>query len=134
MKKRSLCTVLLIVLCMVLLLSACGRKGTKNDPAAPAFDMKSYEGVYAEEIARRGILELTATDANSAAIAIEWPSSAFQTSYWTMTGSYDADKNAIVYSDATLTEASFDEAGNKTENVVYTNGSGSFSLDNRKLG
>ena len=133
MKKKSLCTVLLIILCMVLLLSACGRKSTKADPAAPAFDLKSYEGVYAEEIARRGILELTATDATSAEIAIEWPSSASQTSYWKMTGTYDADKNAIVYSDATLTEASFDETGKKTENVVYTDGSGSFSLDSRKL-
>ena len=134
MKRKTFCAVLLVVLCAVVLFSACGKRSASNsDPAAAAFDMKNYEGVYAEEVARRGILELTATDANSAEIAIEWPSSSYQVSNWKMSGTYDADKNAIVYSNATLTETVVDSQGSETENVVYTDGSGSFALDNKKL-
>ncbi|MBR4549869.1 MAG: hypothetical protein IKO83_08150 [Oscillospiraceae bacterium] len=134
MKRKAIPVMLLALLCVALLFSACGKKSAANtDPTAPVFDLKSYEGVYAEEIARRGILELTATGETTAAIAIEWPSSAAQTSYWKMTGTYDAEKNALVYSDATLTEVTVDAQGAKTENVVYTDGSGSFELGGKKL-
>lgn len=134
MKKKSLLMVLLVLLCAALLFSACGRKAASSaDPTAPAFDMKSFEGVYAEEVARRGVLQLTATDATSADIAIDWPTSSLQSSSWKMSGTYDANQNAIVYSGAVLTETTTDAQGNMSENVVYTDGSGSFSLDNRKL-
>ena len=132
MKRKSLYLVLLVVLCAALVLSACGKKADKANPNA-AVDLKNFEGVYAEEIARRGILQLTATDANTASIVIDWPSSAFQTSHWELNGTYDAAKNAIVYRDATLVEQTFDEQGNETDAVAYTDGTGSFSLDNGKL-
>ncbi len=130
-RKRILCLVLSLV-CVVTLLAGCG--STKPESAQEdGFNMKSLEGVYTEEIAHRGTIVLTAVDEQTAAITIDWPGSAATRGSWDLTGRYDAERQAIVYNDAIYIEKTFNEQGAESDKVVYTRGSGLFTLDRGKL-
>ena len=130
-RKRILCLVLCLV-SVVTLLAGCG--STKPAPAQEdGFNMKSLEGVYTEEIAHRGTIVLTAVDEQTAAITVDWPGSAATRGSWDMTGRYDAEKQAVVYDDAIYIEKTFNEQGAENDKVVYTRGSGVFTLDRGKL-
>ena len=130
-RKRILCLVLSLV-CVVTLLAGCG--STKPESAQEdGFNMKSLEGVYTEEIAHRGTIVLTAVDEQTAAITIDWPGSAATRGSWDLTGTYDAERQAIVYKDAIYIEKTFNEQGAESDKVVYTRGSGVFTLDRGKL-
>lgn len=134
-RKRILCLILCL-LSLATLLGGCGSQ--KPQPAEPdkeavGFSMKSLEGVYTEEIAHRGVLTLTAEDDETAVISVVWPGSAAVKGQWDMSGRYDAEKQAVVYSDAVYVEKTFDENGGETDKVVYTRGSGFFTLDKGKL-
>ena len=72
MKRKSLFVVLALALCLVLLLSGCGNPFKKKAPDKnlPTVNLKDLEGVYSEVIAKRGVLQFTARDENSASIVI----------------------------------------------------------------
>lgn len=131
-RKRVLCLVLCLV-CVVTLLAGCGSAKKKPAEETDGFNMKSLEGLYTEEIAHRGTILLTAVDEQTAAIIVDWPGSAFSRGCWDMTGRYDAEKQAIVYDDAIYIEKTFNEQGVENDKVVYTRGSGVFTLDRGKL-
>ncbi len=144
MKKKKFVLSLICVLCLALLLSACGLPsfGKKkadietDEPesnAGTSIDMTMLEGIYKESVAQRGSLSLTATDAQTASIVIDWPGSATETAHWEMTGTYDSAKQAIVYRDAVLTEQTFDASGAHTDRQVSTGGTGSFALSGSSL-
>ena len=125
-RKRVLCLVLCLV-CVVTLLAGCGSAKKKPAEETEGFNMKSLEGLYTEEIAHRGTILLTAIDEQTAAITVDWPGSASTRGSWDLTGRYDAEKQAIVYNDAIYIE------GAESDKVVYTRGSGVFTLDRGKL-
>ena len=142
MKNKSLSLILLCTLCLTMLLSACGlpsfgRKAsvdTNNTVVVDSsFNMADLEGVYAESIAHRGVLRLVASDSQTASIVIDWPGSAFESAHWEMSGTYDAEKNAIVYNNAVMTEQTFDEQGAQSDRQVSSNGTGSFAVSGKNL-
>ena len=141
LKKRSL-FLTSIILCLVLMLSACtlpfgiGKKADiENDTATVESDvnMKDLEGVYTEQLAHRGVLRLTAKDAQSASIVIDWPGSLAENAHWEMTGTYDPARQAIVYNDAVLTEQTFADNGSQSDRQVSSNGTGKFVISGTSL-
>ncbi len=149
MKKKTLFLTVISTLCLVMLLSACGlpflsKKGdatidTATDTEATSvtvedmFNMADLEGVYSEALAHRGVLTLRAADAQTAKIVIDWPSSAYETAHWEMTGTYDSEKEAVVYSDAVMTEQTFDQQGVQSDRQVSSNGTGTFAISGQNL-
>ena len=135
MKRKSLFVVLALALCLVLLLSGCSNPFKKKAPDKnlPTVNLKDLEGVYSEILAKRGVLQFTARDENSANIVINWPGSYNERAHWEMTGTYDAEKQAIVYSNAQLIEQTFADDGTQSDRQVSTNGTGSFRIDGTSL-
>ena len=135
MKRKSLFAVLALALCLVLLLSGCNNPLKKKAPEKnePAVNLMDLEGVYSESLSRRGVLQFTAKNADSANIVINWPGSSNERAHWEMTGTYDAEKQAIVYSDAKLIEQTFADDGTQSDRQVSTNGTGSFKIQDKSL-
>ena len=134
MKNKSLLFALLLLLCVSVLLCACGKKSAdKGQGAQTEIDMKTLEGVYSEVQAHRGVLQLSARDAKTVDVVINWPGSAFENAHWEMSGTYDPEKQAIVYSDATLIEQTFDEQGTQSDRQISSNGTGNFAISGSNL-
>ena len=149
MKKKSLYLVILSTLCLVFLLSACGmpgflqnlkigKKGADIDTdstvtVTSTVNMMELEGVYSEQLAHRGTLRLTAQDSQSASIVIDWPGSANENAHWEMTGTYDAQKQAIVYNDAVMMEQTSNESGAQSNRLVSSSGTGRFTVSGKNL-
>ncbi len=133
MKRKSLFYALVMILCMVLLLSACSLKKSADKNAAAAVNMQDVEGVYSESTGHRGVMQLSARDAENVNIVIDWPGSLTENAHWEMTGTYDAAKQAIVYSDATLIEETTAADGTTSDKVVSSNGTGTIALNGNSL-
>ena len=135
MKRKSLFVTLVLALCLVLLLSGCSNPLKKKAPEnnEPVVNLKDIEGVYSEVLAKRGVLQFAAKDADSANIVINWPGSYNERAHWEMTGTYDAEKQAIVYSDAKLIEQTFADDGTQSDRQISTNGTGSFKIQDKSL-
>ena len=134
MKRKTFTLALIAILCVALLLSGCSlrRRSAATPSPTPAFTAKSLEGVYADPLSQ-GKLQLTAESDTSAKIIIDIPASASQTTHWEMTGDYDAEKNALVYTNATQVEQTRDANGVRSDRIVSTNGTGSFGIGASKL-
>ncbi len=131
MKRKSVLVLTACLLCLTLLLGACGK--TSEADTNYAMDLNAWQGVYSEETAHRGVLILLATGNESASISVDWPNSAAVSGHWEMSGKYDAETQSILYSDAVYTESTFNTDGTKADRVVYTDGSGSIKLTNGQL-
>ena len=133
MKRKHFLLIGSAMLCLVLLLSACGLKSAAPSPTPGAvINVTDLGGVYAEDVAHRGSLTLTPLNATAAKIVIDWPFSANQSGHWEMTGSYDAGTGALIYNDGVLTEQTYDAQGNPVDNMVYSGGSGRFRRQFRR--
>lgn len=133
MKRNSLFSVLVMALCLVLLLSACGQKKSAETSNPVTVNLKDLEGVYSEETAHRAVLQLSARDAENANIVINWPGSLTENAHWAMSGTYDAEKQAIVYSDAILIEQTTDASGVVMDEQISSNGTGSIAVSGNNL-
>jgi len=86
-------------------------------------------GVWAEKIAGRGNIEIRkGADEGSYEVLITWGSSAEETYVWTMTARAEGS-NLLRYEDARHSILHFHEDGTDSEEPVYENGTGSFSLN-----
>ena len=147
-KKKSMYLVISGMLCLVFLLSACGMPGflqnlgkkgadidTDTTPVTveSTVNMMELEGVYSEQMAHRATLSLTAKDSQSASIVINWPSSAAESAHWEMTGTYDPQKQAIVYNDAVMMEQTTNESGAQSNRLVSSSGTGRFTVSGTNL-
>ena len=134
MKK---CIPLVLALCLLLTLTACGGSARDGDDAPAAtqtvINLKDWEGFYTEEYAHRGELTVTANPEGTLSFVIDWPNDAFSRAHIEMTGYYDPDQAVFVYSDGVCINRSFDEQGKETDSVLYTRGSGSFAPAQGKL-
>ncbi len=145
MKKRFL---YLTVLCLLasMLLSACSmpklpflnkdNADIASEPVAAVqstINMMDLEGVYTEQLAHRGTLRLTAKDSQTASITIDWPGSATESAHWEMTGTYDPQKQAIVYNDAVMMEQTTSETGAQSNRLVSSSGTGRFTVSGKNL-
>lgn len=136
MNKKTMIILFAALICLAVLLSGCGKSKSSDSPAPktePEIVLQIPEGVYVEELAHRGMLFVSSAAGDVTAFRIEWPSSAFERTRWEMTGTYDAAKNALVYSDAVRVDTIYDDQGRGTDSVVYTHGTGSFSLTDNKI-
>ena len=93
-----------------------------------SFNMKDFEGVYAEKISHKGIMKLLAKDQSTAEITVIRDKGNNENYHWVMTGTYDEDKSAILYDDAKLVLEKYASDGKKSEETVYTNGTGKFAV------
>ena len=96
-------------------------------------NMMDLEGVYTEQLAHRGTLRLTARDSQTASITIDWPGSATESAHWEMTGTYDPQKQAIVYNDAVMMEQTTSETGAQSNRLVSSSGTGRFTISGKNL-
>ena len=96
-------------------------------------NMMDLEGVYTEQLAHRGTLRLTAKDSQTASITIDWPGSATESAHWEMTGTYDPQKQAIVYNDAVMMEQTTNETGAQSNRLVSSSGTGRFTVSGKNL-
>lgn len=146
MKKRFVFGLLACLLCLSLALCACGKTEPEAAPtaapvAAPteepelivSVDLHTLEGLYTEEIAHRGMLLMTATDADHASFTVDWSNGAASSYHWEMNGSYDPEKQAVVYTDGVLIDREYDSEGRENDTVLYTQGSGAFTFADGKL-
>ena len=107
-----------------------------SDPVVPVqstINMMDLEGVYSEQVAHRGTLRLTAKDSQTASITIDWPGSATESAHWEMTGTYDPQKQAIVYNDAVMMEQTKSETGAQSNRLVSSSGTGRFTVSGKSL-
>ena len=144
MKKRFLYLAMFCLVCSVLF-SACSLPlpFLNKDSADIASDttvavqstvnMMDLEGVYTEQLAHRGTLRLTAKDSQTASITIDWPGSATESAHWEMTGTYDPQKQAIVYNDAVMMEQTKSETGAQSNRLVSSSGTGRFTISGKNL-
>ena len=87
-------------------------------------------GTWAEKVAGRGMIEISANGNGAYDVSIQWGNGAAQTYFWTMTASApEGDAPILIYTDARHTIITFESEESSTEEVVYENGTGSFSLD-----
>lgn len=62
-------------------------------------------------------------------IQINWGSSAWENTCWSMSGYYDDERGGIVYNDGCEVYQQYDDAGNLQEKTLYTGGTGLLYLD-----
>ena len=155
MKKKFL--TMLITGMVIVVLSACGTKKQDADSnirisesvqeSNAASDEKStesfseevsldvtpeeYVGVWAEEIAGRGVITITQSENGTYDINISWGNSAFEVSEWNMAAKYE--NGIITYTGCTKTDKTYQDENKFTEETVYTDGSGTFWLEDGML-
>ena len=127
MKKLS--KLFLILLVIGLTLSGCGQKNTDNNEKKEENNTVTVPGellgYYYEQIAGRGALNVVGTS-DGADLTIDWGSSAAETAHWDIHATYDGSR--FNYTDGKYTVMTFDEKGNHTDDVKYTDGSGYFEV------
>ena len=79
-------------------------------------------GYYYESVAHRGVMEITG-NVNLYSVYVRWPGSAFESSEWTFTGTFD-NSGLLRYSNCTKKTTTYDASGAGSTVVNYTNGSG----------
>lgn len=97
----------------------------------PSTDASVYAGNYQDSTSQRATLEAVA-DGKNLKITITWGDSADSEMVWTMTASL-SEAGIMDYSDCTCKYVTYDEEGNATEEVKYTDGEGFFSPVDGKL-
>lgn len=97
----------------------------------PSTDASAYAGNYQDSTSQRASLEAVA-DGEKLNVTINWGDSADSEMVWTMTLSLSED-GLMYYSECTCKTVTYDEDGNATEEVKYTDGEGYFSPVDGKL-
>ena len=125
---------------LALSLAACG---AKNDAPEPEQDSEQeqqessidYTGDYADSISQRATMRIV-QEGETLSFEVDWSSSAFETSVWTMSGVLSEDGTRVDYTDGKLVTTSYGEPGTEPgeeatpvdELVVYENGTGYFEI------
>ena len=90
-----------------------------------------YAGTYAEEIAGRGMMDITRNSDGTYSVEVNWSSSAFEKNIWNFSGEFDG-RAVLRYTNCRMTTVAFNENGNyacdskglMTPYTTYTMGSG----------
>lgn len=88
-----------------------------------------FAGTWIENIAGRGVIEITSTGEDTYSINVHWGSSAFESSNWEMTGTYYISTGLLEYSDAKYYIRTYEDEENYTDDVKYEDGSGYFWME-----
>lgn len=122
-------------------LAACGSKPAETPAETPA-EAPAETAATAEEgqnpvmnvvgdyQADRCSVHVEAQDKDGALITVHWGSSATESSEWTMSGTFDAEKHTVYYQDGVKKNVVYDADGKVTsEEEVYVGGHGTFAFN-----
>ncbi len=123
---------IIVLMAALLVLGACGSQSAESDPATSNGDgdgqnpVMNYVGTYGAD---RATVLIEAEGSDGVKATVTWGSSAWQTSEWTMSGTFDSEQLSFHYDDCTLKEITFKDDGNvDSEKTTYTDGSGSMQF------
>lgn len=86
-------------------------------------------GEYWDSYSQRANMTIEAGEGALAKVTIRWGSSAFETSEWRFTGTFNQDTMEIPYEDCVLVNEVYDMArGEMVETIIYDNGTGKLSI------
>ena len=95
--------------------------------AAPAPGSFELAGRYMDSVSQRASMEITGTPVLYN-VSIHWGSSAFQSTDWTFSGTFDTT-GVMRFSNCTKVESIYDSNGNGSHTTRYTNGSGTLTYN-----
>lgn len=88
----------------------------------------AFSGDWWDINSQRCNMTITQGEDGTFYVSVNWGSSAWETTQWTLSGRYDGTAGAIVYSNCTETDYVYDDAGHETASVAYTDGTGKLYL------
>lgn len=105
-----------------------------EQPEDPEENSKETElaGSWQDEVSRRASMEISQNQDGSYKIVVLWGSSAFETSTWEISGSFDAETGVLSYNDGKYSVHYYDENGTETVSDEETT-KGSFTINGDKL-
>ena len=132
---------MLLVLAMLFSLAACAAKSEPagsepagSEPAAAEDGQNPVMNFVGNYACDRASILVEADGADGAKLTVNWGSSAWEHSEWTMSGKFDPDTLTIEYSDCVRKDVAFAEDGSvASETVVYENGVGTVHFENDNL-
>ena len=127
---------MLLVLAMLFSLAACAAKSEPagSEPAAAEDGQNPLMNFVGNYACDRASILVEADGADGAKLSVNWGSSAWEHSEWTMSGKFDPDTLTIEYSDCVRKDVAFAEDGSvASETVVYENGMGTVHFENDNL-
>ena len=132
---------MLLVLAMLFSLAACaarnepaGSEPAGSEPAAAEDGQNPVMNFVGNYACDRASILVEADGADGAKLSVNWGSSAWEHSEWTMSGKFDPDTLTIEYSDCVRKDVAFAEDGSvASETVVYENGVGTVHFENDNL-
>ncbi len=93
-------------------------------------DEDIFAGTYTESIAGRGVVTVTNSGDNIYSVHVRWSSSAYEHAEWDFSGEWNG-RAVLFYENCTKTVYTYDEDGNETSEVEYTEGTGYIQLANK---
>ena len=91
-----------------------------------------FAGLYYEEIAGRGEIEVTNNGDNTYNVYIRWAGSAFEYGTWEFSGEFDG-RQVLNYTNCVNKHIICDENGNETVETEYTDGTGYIKITDEGL-
>lgn len=94
-----------------------------TNPDEAKYNINDFVGEYGNG---RGGIDIKANGNDYMTVKIHWASSAWEWSDWTMSGSFDAAKGVLEYSDGVLVSSTASDEGETDSKEEYNNGTGRF--------
>ena len=117
---------LLLMMTFVFMFTACGGSGTEDAGASEESGQNPIMNFVGDYTCDRASIHIEALDETDKAKAtVTWGSSAFETSEWVMTGTFDSQSLSFDYEDGIRTDYKYAENGDiEEQKEVYTGGKG----------
>lgn len=90
-------------------------------------------GTWWDTDSQRCSMKIELISDNTYSVVVEWASSAFENTVWTMTAIYDSGLRGYVYKDCVKQNIAYDSSGNETITDAYADGSGRFFINGDHL-
>lgn len=86
-----------------------------------------FAGTYSEQYAHRGVITVTNNGDNTYMVHIHWAGSALESAEWDFTGEFNG-RQVLYYTDCMKTHIIYNQDGERTEEIEYTNGTGHLQI------
>ena len=122
MNKMKKLTALILLVMLTLALTACGGGASEETADDGQNPIMNYVGTYANG---RATILIEADGDEGAKATVTWGSSAWETSKWTMSGSFDPEELRFEYHDCVKTDYKYKDEGEvDSQEEAYTGGHG----------
>lgn len=131
-KMKKFLSVLMLMV-MVFAMVSCG--GTSEEAATEEDGQNPVMNLVGTYACDRASILIAAKGQDGIVATVTWGSSAFETSEWAMTGTFDSETLSFKYEDCIRTNIAFAEDGTiQSEERVYSGGHGSMTFtDGEKI-